>query len=73
LEFEHQLNENLYEYFLSQINVSKFHNMRDLNKKIKKTFVDYVSTITDYVEIENDIPKVSFGRKLRKFVNDSFE
>jgi ATP-dependent Clp protease ATP-binding subunit ClpA len=73
LEFEHQLNENLYEYFLSQINVSKFHNMRDLNKKIKKTFVDYVSIITDYVEIENDIPKVSFGRKLRKFVNDSFE
>ena len=47
--------------------------MRDLNKKIKKTFVDYISTITDYVEIENDIPKVSLGRKLRKFVNDSFE
>lgn len=73
LEFEHQLNEDLYEYFLSQIDVSKFHNMRDLNKKIKKTFVDYVSTITDYVEVENDIPKVSFGRKLRKFVNDSFK
>ncbi len=72
LEFEYQLNEDLYEYFLSQIDVGKFNNMRDLNKKIKKTFVDYVSTITHYIEVENDTPKVIFGRKLRKFVNDSF-
>ncbi len=72
LEFEHKLNEDLYEYFLSQIDVSKFHNMRDLNKKIKKVFVDYVSSMTDYVEIENEVSKVSFGKKLwQKFVNDS--
>lgn len=42
-EFENKLNENLYEYFLSQINVVKYNNMRDLNKKIKKVFVDYIS------------------------------
>lgn len=36
MEFEHKLDENLFEYFLSQIDVSKYNNMRDLNKRIKK-------------------------------------
>ena len=72
LEFEHKLNDDLLEYFLSQIDVSKFNNMRDLNKKIKKVFVDYVSSMTDYVEVENNVPKAGFGKRLlRKLVNDS--
>ena len=43
-EFDNKIDESEYEYFLSRIDVDKFNNMRDLNKKIKKTFVDYVST-----------------------------
>ena len=43
-EFDNKIDENEFEYFLSKIDVDKFNNMRDLNKKIKKTFVDYVST-----------------------------
>lgn len=43
-EFDNKIDENEFEYFLSRIDVDKFNNMRDLNKKIKKTFVDYVST-----------------------------
>ena len=42
-EFDNKIDENEFEYFLSKIDVDKFNNMRDLNKKIKKTFVDYVS------------------------------
>lgn len=43
-EFDNKIDENEFEYFLSKIDIDKFNNMRDLNKKIKKTFVDYVST-----------------------------
>ena len=41
--FKDQLPDNLFEVFLNKINVGKFHNMRDLNKKIKRVFVDYIS------------------------------
>ena len=41
--FKDQLPDNLFEGFLNKINVGKFHNMRDLNKKIKRVFVDYIS------------------------------
>uniref|UniRef100_S0DFQ6 Putative ATP-binding protein n=1 Tax=termite gut metagenome TaxID=433724 RepID=S0DFQ6_9ZZZZ len=51
-EFENKLNENLFEYFLSQINVAKYNNMRDLNKKIKRVFVDYISI--EYPEVQTD-------------------
>lgn len=62
-EFENKLNENLYEYFLSQINVSKFNNMRDLNKKIKRVFVDYISI--EYPEIQTDgSALLKFARKM---------
>ena len=65
-EFEHKLNENLYEYFQSQINVSKYNNMRDLNKKIKRIFVEYVSKelYQDAVIIENLSTKKKFLRKI---------
>lgn len=34
--FKDQLPDNLFEVFLNKINVGKFHNMRDLNKKLKE-------------------------------------
>jgi len=66
-EYETQLPENLLEYFLQKIDVSKFTNMRDLNKKIKRTFVDYIAdlqiTTTEYEDITSQ-SKVSIGRKI---------
>ena len=65
LENENKLDENAYNYFLSQINVAKYSNMRDLNKKIKRVFVDYVSTLTDAIEIvEEPAPKKTLVERL---------
>jgi len=66
-EYETQLPDNLFEYFLNVIDVSKFKNMRDLNKKIKRTFVDYISTEqekTDELEEISSQSKISIGRKI---------
>ena len=66
-EYATQLPENLYEHFLEEINVSKFTNMRDLNKKIKRTFLDYISNkqnTTAEFEIINSQSKVSIARRL---------
>lgn len=52
LVFDYKLDEDLYLYFLTQINVAKYNNMRDLNKKIKKLFVDYISTFIEHSEVE---------------------
>ena len=66
-EYATQLPENLYEYFLDEIDVSKFTNMRDLNKKIKRTFVDYITveqnTTTEFESITSQA-KISIARKL---------
>lgn len=43
LNGNNQIDENEYKNFLNRIDVNKFHNMRDLNKKIKKVFVEYLS------------------------------
>lgn len=65
-EFEHELNENLFEYFQAQINISNYNNMRDLNKKIKRTFVEYVSKefYQDAIIMENTSTKKKFLRKI---------
>ena len=42
-KFNRDLPENLHEHFLKIIEVSKFKNMRDLNKEIKRVFVEYIS------------------------------
>lgn len=35
---------NVYDVIVSEINVSQFKNMRDLNKKIKDTFVAHIKS-----------------------------
>jgi len=66
-EYKTKLPENLYEYFLEKINVSKYTNMRDLNKKIKRTFVDYITkeknTTNEFEDISSQ-SKFSIGRKI---------
>ncbi|MDR1183004.1 MAG: AAA family ATPase [Bacteroidales bacterium] len=66
IEFENKLDENLYKYFISEINVAKYNNMRDLNKKIKRVFVEYVSRSHD-VDNENK-NTFSFLKKLVKSI-----
>jgi ATP-dependent Clp protease ATP-binding subunit ClpC len=67
-EYKTKLPENLYEYFLERINVSKYTNMRDLNKKIKRTFVDYITkeknTTNEFEDISSQ-SKFSIGRKIK--------
>lgn len=63
-EFENKLNDSLFEYFVSQINVAKYSNMRDLNKKIKRAFVDYISIQTPEVLADSG--------SLRKFAKKIF-
>lgn len=45
-EFEITLPNNCFDELISKINVSKFNNMRDLNKLIKRIFVEYLLNIT---------------------------
>lgn len=66
-EYGIQLPEDIKYYFLGKINVETFNNMRDLNKKIKKTFVDYLSEehslIADYEDVTSQ-SNMSLGRKI---------
>ena len=67
LEFEDKLDESVYKYILSLINVSKYNNMRDLNKKIKRVFVEYVVSIqtTKYELISTtQKPKTSLLKRI---------
>ena len=42
-EFELKLDDNIYDKIIARIDVEKYHNMRDLNKKIKMLFVKVIS------------------------------
>ena len=67
-EFEYKLDDNLYLYFLSHIDVDKYNNMRDLNKKIKRVFVDYVSNLRPKNDVK--VTTSSLGSKvMRKLAN----
>ncbi len=67
-EFEHKLDDKLYLHFLSLIDVDKYKNMRDLNKKIKRVFVEYVSKLPPNNDAKITTP--SLGSKvMRKLAN----
>ena len=72
LNFENNnLPENLLDYLLSQIDVSKFNNMRDLNKKIKRMFVEYAMSqqLSEYEIIDEAKSKISRVRKILDVFN----
>ena len=62
LKFNKNLSEDLFPFILSKINVSQFHNMRDINKQIKKEFVNYIEK--DLI-FDNDF---SLTKMITKFV-----
>lgn len=71
LTFEEKLDLKILEYFLTQIDVGKFNNMRDLNKKIKRVFVEYLLSrqYDDYEIIENGEIKYSYVKRLLNLFN----
>lgn len=52
--YDVELDNDLYISFLEKIDVSKFSNMRDINNRIKKEFIHYV-TAEQHSFIENDL------------------
>ena len=66
LTFEDKLAPEILDYFLIQIDVEKFNNMRDLNKKIKRVFVDYLLTqqYEDYEIIEEGKTRYNYVKRL---------
>lgn len=64
-EFETTLPTNSYNELMSTINVSKFNNMRDLNKKIKRAFVEYlINNPVNEKMVEEQSNQVSFTKKV---------
>ena len=49
LDYNSELTDNIKDYILSLIDVSKYSNMRDLNKKIKKVFVELIFSQKGYI------------------------
>lgn len=40
--FQDNLNNDVLEFISSKINVNQYHNMRDINKRIKIEFINYL-------------------------------
>jgi len=67
-EFQIEIGEKLKNFLLNTINVSIYKNMRDLNKQIKKEFLNYLTIY--HLEQENSEKEINnkFGIA-RKFLN----
>lgn len=72
LEYNIEFPENTIDYFERFINVSKYKNMRDINKQIKKVFLKYISD-NKPIDIEHEevssISNFSLGRKIIDLFN----
>jgi len=64
--------ENTINYFIKLIDVSKYKNMRDINKQIKKVFLKYIGE-NNYVDVDHEevdsVSKFSIGRKIINYLN----
>lgn len=67
-EFGVDIEADLQEFMSQEINVSLYNNMRDLNKKIKKKFLEYTVTFLSQDE-EEIIKEPSKNNWKRKFLN----
>lgn len=72
LEYKIEFPENTIDYFERFINVSRYKNMRDINKQIKKVFLKYISD-NKPIDIEHEevssISNFSLGRKIIDLFN----
>lgn len=64
-EYNIEFPDNPINYFRRLINVSKYKNMRDINKQIKRVFLRYIED-NNYIDIEYEEvgSKFSMGRKI---------
>lgn len=67
-EFGVEIETDLQKYMAREINVSLYNNMRDLNKKIKKKFLEFTNTYLSQTEEEIMEESVKNNWK-RKFLN----
>jgi len=71
LEYGIQFPENSIDYFRRLINVSRYKNMRDINKQIKKVFLKYIEE-NNYIDVDheeiNHVSKFSIGRKIINYL-----
>lgn len=71
LEYQIELSDNLIEYFKNHINIAKYNNMRDINKNIKKVFLEYIELQkvenSDEINVEST-SKFSIGRKINNLL-----
>jgi len=66
-EFEIELGEELKMRLIKRINVSSYKNMRDINKQIKKEFLEYFESQQNpsiMIGNKESLEKVSFKNKL---------
>lgn len=76
LEYKISFPDDSVEYFKRFINVKNYKNMRDINKQIKRAFLNYIEE--NYaMEIEHEVveegSKISRGRKIIDFFNKSIK
>ncbi|RED26151.1 ATP-dependent Clp protease ATP-binding subunit ClpC [Flavobacterium cutihirudinis] len=66
-EYNIEFPDNTINYFVKLIDVSKYKNMRDINKQIKKVFLKYIED-NNYIDIEHEevqsASKFAVGRKI---------
>lgn len=67
-EFGEDIENELKQFLLSEINVSAYNNMRDINKKIKRKFLEFITTFLSQEEDAVIEKHLQPGWK-RKFVN----
>ncbi|WP_426486064.1 AAA family ATPase [Flavobacterium sp. 2] len=70
-EYNIEFPENTINYFGRLINVSKYKNMRDINKQIKKVFLKYIED-NDYIDVEHQevgsTSRFSIARKILNYL-----
>ncbi|MGV9003243.1 AAA family ATPase [Flavobacterium sp.] len=72
LEYKIEFPDNTIDYFKRFVNVSRYKNMRDINKQIKKVFLKYIED-NNHIDIEHEdvgsVPKFTVGRKIINLFN----
>lgn len=72
LEYKIDFPENTSDYFKKFIHVSKYKNMRDINKQIKKVFLKFIEE-NNPIDVEHEevgaVSKFSIGRKIIDLFN----
>jgi ATP-dependent Clp protease ATP-binding subunit ClpC len=68
-EFNVELGNELRTYLISEIDISSYQNMRDINKQLKRVFLRYLTSYkSDTVEVTTELQNSKFGMK-RVFLN----